>query len=448
LFFGARKYGMTNAVAITPALFHLSVSLFFAGLIIFFFTIYKTVAIILTIFVGIFGVAYLVLTILPCIDHRCPYRTPLTSALWYLWQILLSISARCLRWFVGQLHSCLVPYNLGEITSVRQRILTRWLQTTEISAEKHGQCLRDGIRRSIVKDALLAPQDIDAKALTWLFQLPAMAERSKMQKFMAGLPGETIVRLFSDPFEQGKNSFRQLLSTLLRSCTQTTVGLHEDMRRRRLLVCLEAVHHVAKASIVPYDVSPSESVLSDVRINFANIGLMRTLWADSDPSIRITARSICALLAKHLLHKHILEESELAWLQEVMAMPSNTIFNALGNSSAVDSMNLNAYVYGVLSRQTEDLPTRQATSFLETMSILTNARGDFVFRGVIIEGGISALIQRADGQDGRLGEVIGQLRRAYERASPSPTPTPTPDPQSSNNRNRNQQQGRRNGKYN
>ncbi|KAI0282686.1 hypothetical protein BC826DRAFT_921487, partial [Russula brevipes] len=81
LFFGACKYGMINAVELTPALFHLSVSLFLAGLIIYLFTINKTVAIILTIFVGLFGLAYLVLTILPCIDRRCPYRTPLTSVL-------------------------------------------------------------------------------------------------------------------------------------------------------------------------------------------------------------------------------------------------------------------------------------------------------------------------------------------------------------------------------
>src|SRR5579863_3026916 len=54
LFFGTREYKMRLAVETAPTLLHLSVFLFFAGLVILFFTINTAVAIIVSISVGIF----------------------------------------------------------------------------------------------------------------------------------------------------------------------------------------------------------------------------------------------------------------------------------------------------------------------------------------------------------------------------------------------------------
>ena len=424
LFFGAHKYGIKNAVELTPMLLHLSIFLFFAGLVMFFFIVYKTIAIVLTISLGLFGVVYLVLTILPCIDNRCPYRTPLSNVWWYLWHTFLSSSTLCLRWILGMLHGCLVPYNLGDVTSPRQRILTRWLQTVDDSSKKYVRHLKDGFGRSIVQGALDAPVLVDLKALTWLFNRPGLAENRRFQEFVTNIPGDTIIQLMSGPVESGRIVFRDHLLALLRSCASGTVGLDEDTRRQRLIVCLNAIHHIAKASTPLYRVSPSESVLSEVRTNFANIRIMRPLWANTDPSIRIVSRSICALLARHLLRKYPLEESELAWLQNVMGKPSNTIFNSLANLTTVDSMNLDAYVYGVLSRQTDDLSIKQATSFMATLTILTNTGSDIAFRRSVAEGGISALAQRADEQDNRLREVVGPLRRIFEGVFTAPTPDP------------------------
>ncbi|KAH9962313.1 hypothetical protein BGW80DRAFT_1180893, partial [Lactifluus volemus] len=78
LFRGMQKYNMRmlHAVETTPTLLHLSVFLFFVGLVIFFFSINKTVAIVVSVSVGLFALAYFALTILPCIAHDCPYRTP------------------------------------------------------------------------------------------------------------------------------------------------------------------------------------------------------------------------------------------------------------------------------------------------------------------------------------------------------------------------------------
>ena len=428
LFFGTETYRMHLAVKTAPALLHLSVFLFFTGLVVFFFTISKTVAIVILISVGFFGSAYFALTILPCIDYHCPYRTPMSSMLWYIWRTFLFSVTFPLRWILKLLHYCLVPYNFGDVTSFRQRILTRCFQTIDNYSKKHLQNLRDGFRRSIVQGALDEPVLVDIKALTWLFGRtgPGLAENSKLEEFVANIPGGTITQLMSSLTEPGKIVFRDHLLSLLRSCAPGTVWLDEDMRRRRLLVCLNAIHHIAKASTLPYGVSPPEFVLSDLQINFAKMRLMRSLWTDGDPSIRIISRSICALLARYLLRKDRLEGWELAWLQNVMGKSSHTILNALANRATVDSMNLDAYVYGVLSRQTDDLSIRQARSFMSTLKILTITGTDFSLRRsamqAAMERGIIALIERADSQDNRLREVVGKLRRISEEIFSSPAP--------------------------
>ena len=85
LFFGLQQFGMSYAVELIPTLLHLSVFLFFAGLVVFLFTISRTVAIITSISVGVFSIAYIALTLLPCVYLNCPYRTPLSNPSWYVW---------------------------------------------------------------------------------------------------------------------------------------------------------------------------------------------------------------------------------------------------------------------------------------------------------------------------------------------------------------------------
>ena len=418
LFFGANKYDIINATELTPMLLHFSILLFFAGLIIFFFIVYKTIAIALSISLGAFALVYLAWTILPCIDYRCPYHTPMSSVLWYIWKTPLSSVTLLLRSLLRFLHYCLVPNNFGDVT-FRQRILTRCYQAIDKFSKRLQQNLMVGFRRSIVQVALDAPVLVDLKALTWLF---GRAGNTKTQEFIAKIPEGTIIQLMSGPIESGRIVFRDRLLSLLRSCKPGNIGLDEDMRGRRLLVCLNVIHYIAKASTLPNGASPPEFVLSDLRINFANIRLMRPLWVDTDPSIRIISRSICALLTRHLLRKDRIEDLELVWLQDVMGKSSHTIYNALADRATVDYMNLDFYVYGVLSRQTDDLSIRQARSFMSTLAILTNTGADISIRKSAAEGGMTAFIERAGEQDNRLREVAGKLRRIFERVFTSPNP--------------------------
>ncbi|KAH9018713.1 hypothetical protein EDB85DRAFT_600337 [Lactarius pseudohatsudake] len=422
LFLGMTEYHMPRVVDAAPALLHLSVFLFFAGLVIFLFTVFEAVAIVVSICVGLIGFVYLILTILPCLDHSCPYRTPMSSIWWYFWHTSLGLFTFCARWLLKRLHGILVPSNPGVVTSLRQRILNDCIQLLDDSVKKHGRRLKDGFRNTIVQRAIEVSADVDSKALIWLLNEPALADKSKIQEFVASIPGDTIVQLISAPFYSGK-LFSQHLSTLLRSCAPGLTGLDGHTRRRRLVVCLNAVHHIARAfRDAPYGDSDLENLLEDVRIKFANAGIMRSLWADEDPAIRVTSRSICALLARRLLHKYPPRESELAWLQDILGETSNTIYNSLENPRTVDNMNIDSFTYGVLSYQTGDLPDEAATSFVDTLAILMGAGSMTALHRGHLEEGFSELLRRAKNK-GHPCEIADKLRKISEAIFRSEAPT-------------------------
>ena len=432
LFFGIRRYKMRIAIEMAPTLLHFSVFLFFAGLVILFYSINKAVAIVISVSVGIFVAAYFVLTILPCIEHNCPYRTPMSNILWYISHGSLFSLAFFLRWFLSRIHCCFVPDNDGDITSSLQSILVSLFEFLEHAVEKHRERLKAGFRETIVQRASKATDDQlqveDVEALGWWLQLPALAGENKAQGFFACIPGKTLAQLMLYPTEPGKRDSRGYLHTLLRSCEpgSLAVGLNENERKARLLVCLHAIYRITHDFVN----KNSDVGVNFVRKNFANIGLMRAMWADSNVGIRVTSRSICGLLARCILRRLQLEEPEPIWLQDVIGEQPNRIFNA--GIGTRDHMNLKAFVYGVLSGQEGDLPTEHATSFTEILAILMDTGTQHPFDWTKFKEQLSALVGQIQPVTVADRSVVGNLRRMYgdflsaSESAPAPTPAPAP----------------------
>ncbi|KAH9034788.1 hypothetical protein EDB84DRAFT_1486259, partial [Lactarius hengduanensis] len=98
IFDGIQGFGMTRAIEAMPALLHLSVFLFFAGLVDFLIPINTTVAYFTLGWIALFAAAYAILTILPNLRLNCPYRTPLSGITWRLSQFsVLGIFLAVLR---------------------------------------------------------------------------------------------------------------------------------------------------------------------------------------------------------------------------------------------------------------------------------------------------------------------------------------------------------------
>ncbi|KAJ6488753.1 hypothetical protein C8R45DRAFT_247247 [Mycena sanguinolenta] len=95
LFYGLERFGMHAMVQLIPLLLHISLLLFFAGLIAFLQPINTIVAALAVAMLALISLAYLYLTVLPMFFSDSPYRTPLSNIAWgFLRQLhALSLSA-------------------------------------------------------------------------------------------------------------------------------------------------------------------------------------------------------------------------------------------------------------------------------------------------------------------------------------------------------------------
>ena len=85
---GVDKMYVPWAVEGLPTLLHLSLFLLFGGLVIFLFNIDQGVFTCVFLWIGLFSMAYGLITLLPLIRRDSPYYTPLSMPVWFLFAIL------------------------------------------------------------------------------------------------------------------------------------------------------------------------------------------------------------------------------------------------------------------------------------------------------------------------------------------------------------------------
>ncbi|KAI0319075.1 hypothetical protein OF83DRAFT_1042768, partial [Amylostereum chailletii] len=76
LFAGVKRFRLPTVTSALPLLLHISVFLFFSGIVEFLWPINKVVALLTLVVVVIVGSIYAILTILPLLILNCPYHTP------------------------------------------------------------------------------------------------------------------------------------------------------------------------------------------------------------------------------------------------------------------------------------------------------------------------------------------------------------------------------------
>ena len=332
-----------------------------------FHTINKAVAIAVDVAVGVSVLVYMVLSIIPCIDVTCPYRTPISKILWYPCHALLSLAALCLHiGFLG-LHRLLKRPAL----SPEQGVLLRWLWSRGFSVKNHWQFLTDGLQKSIVFRAVETLRD-DGRRVTWLFNRLSLGDKDKFFKFASSIPRSRIPDLFQPIGSFFSEDLGESLLVLLRSCVASryTVGPNADVHERSLLVCLHAIRHTVKAN------APTITDLNFMQAHVANTGLMQSLWDDFDDSIRLTSCSICALVARQVVRKRRLKNADLSWLRDVTGESPNTILEA--DITVRDQMNFKSFVHGAFPNDVPygDLSAEDAISFNETLAILLGVIAD------------------------------------------------------------------------
>ncbi|KAK7468442.1 hypothetical protein VKT23_002955 [Stygiomarasmius scandens] len=81
-YFGMRRFGMHAVVDAIPLLLHLSLALFFAGLVLFLIPVNESLRHLMTAVLAIFVIVYLCFTLFPIICLDAPFRTPISGIIW------------------------------------------------------------------------------------------------------------------------------------------------------------------------------------------------------------------------------------------------------------------------------------------------------------------------------------------------------------------------------
>ena len=171
---GIEKLHLPWAVAALPALLHISVFLFFAGLAVFLSTVHHTVFSVVLSCMGLCLGLYLCITLFPVFRHDSPYYTPLTRVAWFCATGISWVVFRTLKIIASELHS----HKLVSLDS--------WYK---ISVMEHRQSKRffRGFTRDTEDMAFRLPTDIDVRGLAWTFN--SLEEDNELEEFLAGIPG-------------------------------------------------------------------------------------------------------------------------------------------------------------------------------------------------------------------------------------------------------------------
>ncbi|KAI9447475.1 hypothetical protein H4582DRAFT_5850 [Lactarius indigo] len=239
---GVDKLHLPWAVEALSFLSHLSLSLFFAGLLVLLFNTDHAVFGVVAGWVGLCVAAYGYITFIPIFRQDSPYYSPLSSPAWSLLNGTIFTVIRIL-------------YSSGVLDRVGFAIRDRMINL----AVHFKRRFVEGMVKTAEEAALKISSEIDARALMWTFD--SLDEDHELERFFAGIPGLCNSTAVSNPFGVFIGPYKWRLSDALvglmhRTLTSNTVS--GSVRRRRSLICTRAMH----AASLPIRPSVCEEIVN------------------------------------------------------------------------------------------------------------------------------------------------------------------------------------------
>ncbi|KAI9461984.1 hypothetical protein BJY52DRAFT_1415340 [Lactarius psammicola] len=400
MFDGIKRFKMSEALKAMPMLLHLSIFLFFAGLIDYLWHSNSTVGHWVLGFISAFAFAYLALTVLPNLYLNCPYSTPLSEFSWHLSQYLLLFALYSIQVLDGLLLSYLLsgrqPTHHATGTRERSR-WTRWREAlaVETRIDERQEWLKSGLRDSIVLNAKKAPPTTDSNALSWT--LTKLDDDRELEDFVARVPGffesesvkdasSVMLSLMDDQSSwpsQQPDEFDPVLGSrindLLETCVPGTSPLKEELRRNRLRVCLKTLWYFAKQYNRPEYRDPLSSY---VRTTFADPELTRRIQSEKDIAAHLIGRSFGSLVVKKLARDigsrtirvdPEIVTAELMCLAAILDKTSAEVATWLSQPGAISRENivsLTSSGVDTLNDPNKRVPSEVLDIFLMTLDIL------------------------------------------------------------------------------
>jgi hypothetical protein len=223
-FEGVEKLLLPWVVEALPTLLHVSLFLFFSGLVVFLWNVDLTIFKLVLSWVGVCTAVYGCVTVMPLFRHDSPYHTPLTSLVWPVVLGIPFVTFRVLRSFTSFLHLFRYRYRFRLLESSYRKMLSQ------------------GMQKTAEETAMKSPSDIDTRAFMGTFD--SLDKDHELESFYAGLPGFHSSKVVDDPLPNlTKDETRRLFSALIGLLDRTFSSdlLPESVKDRRAIICAKAV---------------------------------------------------------------------------------------------------------------------------------------------------------------------------------------------------------------
>ena len=329
---GIEKLHLPWAVEALPALLHIAVFLFFAGLVVFLGTINYTSFSIVFSCVGFCVALYLYITLLPIFRHDSPYYTPLTTVAWFCATGISWLVLRTLKAVASELHG----HKLVSLDS--------WYSISVIENRLNKRFF-SGFTKETEGSALRLSSDIDVRGLSWTFN--SLEEDHELEEFLAGIPGFLSSHEVTNPGNVLTDMINRIpgmaYTTFLFIERTFSSGLvSEAIQERRKYVYMRALDLVTPLLPVTFYQALHfwESEPNPMKNIFGTLDFWHLAEAhshDDDPDIAISAQCMAAAITTHV------QERDQHWFQTVMRqldISEDTLHVYLDNGDSLFLANL------------------------------------------------------------------------------------------------------------
>ncbi|KAH9971417.1 hypothetical protein BGW80DRAFT_1460671 [Lactifluus volemus] len=216
---GVEKFHLPWSVEALPALLHLSLFLFFSGLVIYLFNINHTVFTVVVWWVAVAGTLYACITLMPIFWHDSPYYAPLSSSVWFF-------------------HSC-IQY------AISQGLFFLWVHGISfigyIDLEEYRKRCSEGMSKAFQEFGSTLSPGIITQILTWAIH--ALDEDKDFEQFFEAIPGFYRSKMLEGCVEKVFSELDSTLNTVFSSFLARTMPpnmVAATVRNRRVIMCAEA----------------------------------------------------------------------------------------------------------------------------------------------------------------------------------------------------------------
>src|SRR6266851_4053989 len=224
---GVKKFHVSWVAEALPALLHLSLFIFFAGLLVYLFNIHHTVFKVVVCWVALLTTVYGFITFMPIFWHDSPYYSPLSTTVWYL--------------------SGIIPYAVLKVPQIMAR---RFSFRVERSIDLFRRRCRSwgfgGLERAAEQASLKRLPVIKGHILDWTAN--ALGEDGAFEKFIETIPGFYQSDEVEDiPESADWSILSPLRGFLFRTLSSNSIS--GSVKTRRLALCFDAANQLRSSAL-------------------------------------------------------------------------------------------------------------------------------------------------------------------------------------------------------